>query len=258
MIDTDKLLAGFPEGLRAPLLASYKEIASNYREHRWEPSELNGGKFCEIVYTILQGALSGSFAAAPTKPRNMFAACQTLEQTSPDTSRVGDRSLRIMIPRALPVLYEIRNNRGVGHVGGDVDPNLMDATTVQGLASWILAELVRIFHDVSADEAQKIVNALVERTIPLVWEFDVGRRVLDANMPKADQALVLLYQTDEWVSEEDLLKWVEYSTLSMFRTRVLDPLHVSRFLEYDRKQRRAKISPLGVKRVETNLLDSKI
>lgn len=258
MINLNKLLAGLPEGLREPLINSYKEISSNYRERRWEPSELNGGKFCEVVYTILDGATSASFASAPAKPARMMDACRALENRSPDATRVGDRSLRIMLPRALPVLYEVRNNRGVGHVGGDVDPNFLDATAVYSLASWILAELVRIFHQVSTDEAQQIVDALVERNIPLIWEFEGGRRVLDPKMPKADQALVLLYQTTSWVSEEDLVKWVEYSTLSMFRTRVLEPLHNERLIEYDKKQRRVKISPVGIKRVEDKLLDTKI
>jgi len=60
----------------------------------------------------------------------------------------------VLIPRLLPVLYEIRNNRGVGHVGGDVDPNHMDAEAVQAMASWVMAELVRIFHGVKTEEAR--------------------------------------------------------------------------------------------------------
>jgi len=59
------------------------------------------------------------------------------------------RSFQILIPRLLPALYEIRNNRGVGHVGGDVDPNYMDATMVVGAVKWIMGELTRVFHSVS-------------------------------------------------------------------------------------------------------------
>lgn len=66
------------------------------------------------------------------------------------------RSFQILIPRLLPALYEIRNNRNVGHVGGDVDPNFMDSTAVLGTANWIMAELVRVFHSVSTPEAQAI------------------------------------------------------------------------------------------------------
>ena len=35
------------------------------------------------------------------------------------------------------------NNRNVGHVGGDVDPNHMDATGVLAQCNWVMGELVR-------------------------------------------------------------------------------------------------------------------
>jgi hypothetical protein len=142
-IDPSKFLAAIPTGLRDPLLETYREIASNFAEHRWSPSELEGGKFCEVVYWICHGFITGTYVASPTKPGNMKANAAALERNS-DTGKPGDHSLRILIPRMLPALYDIRNNRGVGHVGGDVDPNFMDASAVYGMASWILAELVRV------------------------------------------------------------------------------------------------------------------
>src|ERR1700683_2490337 len=195
-------LSGIPGGLRDPLLKSYEEIGRNFAEHRWEPSELNGGKFCEVVYTILSGTLKGSYAAKPSKPANMLLACQDLEKIQADPQRIGERSLRILIPRLLTALYEIRNNRGVGHVGGDVDPNLMDATAVYNMASWILAELVRIFHGLSTQEAQETSDALVERKLTLVWQIGSTRRVQDPRMKKGDQVLVLLYSKPGWVDEQ--------------------------------------------------------
>jgi hypothetical protein len=154
---------------------TYQEIAKNFAEHRWEPSELNGGKFCEVVYTIVESVIVGSTPSKPSKPQNMVVACRGLETAPMRPGRTGDRSLRILIPRVLSALYEIRNNRGVGHAGGDVDPNFMDATAVYAMASWTLAELVRIFHGVSTREAQETFDALVERKIALVWEVDQKR-----------------------------------------------------------------------------------
>ena len=137
-IDPSKFLAAIPAALRDPLLDTYREIASNFSEHRWSPSELEGGKFCEVVYWICHGFITGTYVAAATKPPNMRDNCRDLERNT-NTGKPGDHSLRILIPRMLPALYDIRNNRGVGHVGGDVDPNLMDATAVYSSASWILA-----------------------------------------------------------------------------------------------------------------------
>src|SRR5262249_37594630 len=123
MIDATTLLASIPAALRKELLEAYSEIVQNFVEERWEPAELNGGKICEVVYSIINGFLSGAFPPKAHKPPNMVSACRALENIAPDPNRLGDRSLRILIPRLLPFLYEIRNNRGVGHVGGDVSPN---------------------------------------------------------------------------------------------------------------------------------------
>lgn len=259
MTQTANALAGLPVGLRTPLLHSYREIARNYAEHRWEPSELNGGKFCEAAYAIIAGAVTGSYPPKVSKPKDMVAACRALEAEPANPQRVGDRSLRILIPRMLLPLYEIRNNRGVGHLGGDVDPNFMDATAVLGMASWILAELVRIFHQVSTEEAQAIVDALVERKTPLIWEIsDTNmKRVLDHRMETKDQTLLLLHKKLDWVPEKDLADWIEYSSVSMFRRRVLIPLHKNRLIEYDQPQGRARISPLGIREVEERILRNK-
>lgn len=254
MLDPSKVLVGTPAGLRDPLFKSYQEIVTNFAEHRWEPSELNGGKFCEVVFTIIDGVLSGSLPSKPTKPPNMLLACQNLEKLPAQPIRVGDRSLRVLIPRILPALYEIRNNRGVGHAGGDVDPNFMDATAVYGMASWTLAELVRIFHGISTKEAQETVDALVERKIGLVWEVDDIKRVLDPGMKKDYQTLVLLYSKPAWVGDQDLFDWVEYSTLTNFRKNILRVLHRKRLIEYDDKKNRSRISPLGSALVEKRIL----
>jgi hypothetical protein len=254
MLDPSKVLASIPQGLRDPLFQSYHEIATNFAEHRWEPSELNGGKFCEVVHTIIEGVLDGKFASKPSKPRNFLKACQDLEQIPASSSRVGDHSLRILMPRVLPALYDIRSNRGVGHAGADVDPNFMDATAVYGMASWTLAELIRIFHAVPPKEAQETVDALVERKIGLVWEVEEIRRVLDPDMNKDDQTLVLLYSKPSWVAEEDLLKWVEYSNKTNFRNQILRVLHKKRQIEYDERMRRVHITPVGSQRVEQQIL----
>jgi hypothetical protein len=257
MIHHTTILSGIPAGLRDPLLETFREIARNYAEHRWEPSELNGGKFCEVVYSIAEGSISGSFPASPSKPSNMVQACRDLEARPANASRPGDRSTRILIPRVLLALYEIRNNRGVGHVGGDVNPNFLDATAVYGMASWVLAELVRIFHAVSTKEAQEAVDALIERKHPLIWEFEGMRRVLAPKMGKGDQALLLLHAKPAWVAEKDLFAWVGHSNSKVFRDEILKPFHKSRLVEYDEAQHRVRISPLGIKDVEERILQTR-
>ena len=77
-LNTD-LLAEIPESLRNDLFKAFNEVERNYREGRWEPSELNGGKLCEVVYSILNGYIQGEYPSSVSKPRNMVEACRRLE-----------------------------------------------------------------------------------------------------------------------------------------------------------------------------------
>ena len=255
MLHRAALFAALPATLRDELFSCYDEIVRSYVEHRWEPAELNGGKLCEVVYSILDGSITGNFPVNASKPANMVAACRALENTPPSATRVGERSLRILIPRLLPFLYEIRNNRGVGHVGGEVNPNQADAEAVMTMASWLIAELVRVFHNVSLADAQATVNTLVERRHPLVWKVENTKRVLDSNLAKSDQALILLYSETGWTDVTEICTWVEYSNASMFKSRILSELHRSRLVEFDSKKSIVRISPLGIQRVEEMLND---
>ena len=244
-----ELLAGLPAALRKALLAAYAEILRNYRERRWEPAELNGGKLCEVVYTILRGCIDGKFPRKSSKPKNMVDACRALEQ-EPATH---PRSIRIQVPRMLLALYEIRNNRGVGHVGGDVDPNHMDASCVVEMSKWLMSELVRILHGVDTEEAAAAVDRLVERTNPVVWKVGNNLRVLDLNMSTKGKMLLLLHHSPGPVQESDLFRWLEYSNLSVLRRDVIRRAHRDRLVEYDPVAGTVVISPLGIGYVEESL-----
>jgi hypothetical protein len=200
---------------------------------------LSGGRFCEIVYTILDGQAKQAYAAAPSKPSNFPAACKALEQNGH-----APRSFQILIPRLLPALYEVRNNRGVGHVGGDVDPNHMDATFVVTSCNWIMAELVRVYHNVTTAEAQDVVDSLVERRIPLIWEGGDIRRVLVPSLTLKQQILVLLSTSIKEVATADLLRWTDYHDRKYFM-RLLREMHRARLVELSVDGLAVQILPPG-------------
>jgi hypothetical protein len=236
--------------LRDPLIHEYKGITSAYAKGGWKHASLDGGRFCEIVYSILDGALSGEFPAIPKKPDKFVEACRNLTNR-PKSDRAGDYSLRVLLPRVLPGMYEIRNNRNVGHVGGDVVANKMDAGFVRETATWVLCELVRVFHGIETAEAQSAVDSLTEKRHPLVWEFDGFRRVLDPYLSAADRTLVLLYAAPGWTSAKALQEAVMYG--KNYRTQVLETLEEKALIIFDRSFDRAVITPLGSNRAEAVL-----
>ncbi len=244
MSSTDQALIDIPDGLRNPLIDEYQNIVRNYMERRWTPSELSGGKFCEIVYTILDGFSSGNYASSPMKPDNFVAACRKLE-----TNTSNPRSFQILIPRILPALYEIRNNRGVGHVGGDVDPNHIDASAVLSMTSWIMAELIRIFHNMPIHDAQKLADSLVDRRTPLVWQSGDIRRVLEPTMTMGNQILVLLSSCSTAIATADLLRWIEPPNRS-YSYKLLRTMHSSRVIELSSDETMVELLPPGMIAVE--------
>jgi hypothetical protein len=244
LISTAKLLPPLPSGLRDPLLEEFRQIVQNYLERRWSPAELSGGRFCEIAWTILDGHARGSYSPSASKPRDFVTACRALESNGH-----VPRSFQILIPRLLPALYEVRNNRGVGHVGGDVDPNHMDANAVLAMSSWVMAELVRVFHGLGVPEAQRVVDSIVERRIPLVWTGPAMKRVLDPKLPLKDQVLLLLATEPGEAAVSEVAAWCGYTDKGYF-LRLMRSLHRARLLEVSANGERAQILPPGAARVE--------
>jgi hypothetical protein len=159
------------------------------------------------------------------------------------------------MPRALVFLYTLRNKRGIGHVGGDVDANSIDSMTIARAADWIMCELIRLHHNLSLEEAQSIVDALAMRDIPVIWEVAGKKRILRGDLSFKQQVLLLCYHDPQnGVLEEDLFEWTEYTSAGMFKKSVLTPLHKERLIEHDAASGIVYISPLGIKLVEEHIL----
>jgi hypothetical protein len=242
-------LANIPAGLRDPLLAELNGIATNYRLRKWEPSELKVGKLCEIVYTILAGMAAPPFAAKPKKPTSMEKACHDLAN-APTTL---PRTVRLTMPRVIVALYEIRNDRGVGHTGGDVDPNHMDASMVLAGARWLVAELVRLHHNVDMATATQVVDSLAERVVPGIWTNGTVRRVLPSGLTRKQETLLLIYGAAGQTAVGDLVAAIEAPSIKDYRRDVLGPLHSDRMIEYNRQGQNVEILPPGEALIESEL-----
>ncbi len=245
------VLGGLPPVLRQELVDELNKIERHYREGRWEPAELDGGRLTEVVYSIVKGALDGKMPAKSYKPGQMVQAIQKLEDY-PATA--GLRSLRVLIPRVLLGVLDIRNDRDVGHMGGEVPSNHMDATYVLGAAKWLVAELVRVFHQVDVPTATEFVEALIERDTPAVWEVVPGtKRVLNTKMNVRDKVLLLLHSTPGPVKDADLCDWAEYGNWTRFRKDILGGLHDDKLVDYEAATGLVRLSELGVRYVEARL-----
>jgi hypothetical protein len=240
-VNVSTALSDIPASLREPLLAEYRSLVQNFLEQRWRPTELSGALFSEIVYTILDGHAKAAFANKPAKPSNFVMACRKLEENK--TNHVP-RCFQILIPRLLPALYEVRNNRSVGHVGGDVDPNHVDSVAVLSMCNWIMGELVRVLHNVSVLEAQAMVDAIAEVRVPMIWTKGNLKRVLNPKLSLDDHILLLTSSSVPFTSSQRLREWIEYGNSTRFK-KALRALHKKRLIEFDESTDSVEILPPG-------------
>lgn len=248
----DSALANIPRAFRSRVIQTYLDLKRNCAESRYEAAGLTVGKFCEVVLRILQEKVEGSYTPFGTKINNYADACRRLV-TAPQTA--GNESQRVILPRALVYLYTMRNKRGIGHVGGDVDPNGIDIATMARTADWIVCELIRIYHGLSLEEAQDIVDGISVRELPTIWEVAGKKRVLKEGLKARDQVLLLLYSSPHSaVLVEDLCDWVEYSNTTDFKNKVVRTLHKERLVEHDKDSDTVILSPKGAAFVEGNLV----
>lgn len=246
-------LAGVPEPFRGKLISSYLGVRDAFASGDHDAAGLRSGVFAETVLRLLQQLLTGTHTAFGTQLPGFEDEVRRLQRL-PATS--GHESLRVVIPRAVGFLYTIRNKRGIGHAGGEVEANAIDAATCVRVCDWCLCELLRMHHNMFLEEAQALLDAIAVRAVPSVWLVNGRKRVLDTALDYRSQALLLVYSSaDASVMEEDLRDWMEYPTPARFRERVLRPLHSARLIEWDKDTGTVSISPTGVAQVEARILD---
>jgi hypothetical protein len=259
-------LSSIPKDFRDKIIDTYLEIKKRFSEAIYDSSYdaagLSSGKFCEVVLRFLQYELTGNFIPFGSQVSNFFEEATKLSQVpksialkSGIPSNSGIESLRITIPRALNYIYTIRNKRGIGHVGGDVEANGIDSASIARVADWVVCELIRIYYGLSLEEAQDIVDSLATKNNPLIWEVNGRKRVLDPALETKKKVLLLAYtDTQSGILAEDLFKWSEYSNYSVFKSKVLKVLHAKKLIEYDQKNGLVFLSPTGISEVEENIL----
>jgi hypothetical protein len=207
--------AGLPASLVDELLDAYVEAKRRFHLGDLRPQEVEGGRFSEATFRLLQHACGMTPTPLGTQLPSVDKLLRQLENETAQTDAV-----RFHIPRTLRVIYDIRNKRDAAHLGDGIDPNLQDATLVLASMDWIVAELVRLYHNVGANEAQAIIENLVTKEVPAVEEID-GQPVILSDLTPMDQVLLMLYRAGAaGVSLDELAAWLRAPRKDRLRTRL--------------------------------------
>jgi len=188
------------------LLEAHSKAKRNYYLGGLRLSAVEGGRFCEAAFRLLEYETKNK-KFTPLSKSLASTDKLMLDLSNLDGSRFND-SIRLHIPRSLRLVYDIRNKRDTAHLSDGIDPNLQDATLVIGVLDWVLAEFIRLYHNVPANEASKIVDGIVKRAAPIVQDFDGFLKILNPKLQVSEHCLVLLYRCGEdGATYEELDKW---------------------------------------------------
>ena len=204
------------------LLDAYQGAKQNFYVGGLRLSAVEGGRFCEAAFRILEQVTTGKYTCLNHK----LDTDRLISQLANLAKGSFSDSIRLHIPRALRVVYDVRNNRDAAHLADGIDPNLQDATLVISILDWVMAEFVRLYHGVSADDAQKIIEALVTRKVPAIEDFDGFLKVLRPDLQAGEHVMLILYERGKiGASYDQLEEWARPDMRANLRrtlTRLVD------------------------------------
>ncbi|MCH6161751.1 hypothetical protein [Streptomyces marispadix] len=237
--------AGLPNELVEELLDSFAQAKRRFYRDDLRPSMIEGGRFSEAVFRILQWTTMQNYTAIGKTLPSVDRMLATLQNAQ------GSESVRLHIPRTLRLIYDVRNKRDVAHLADGIDPNVQDTSLVIRNMEWVVAELVRLFHNVPPVEAHRIIVDLVSKDVPLIQVFDGFPRILK-QLRASDHFLVLLYwRGPDGATLDELRKWARPPMRTNVR-RTLDGLDGKDFIHFQRDL--YMLTHLGEREVEDRKL----
>jgi hypothetical protein len=165
------------------ILNSYEGLIQKHRALDAEAALTRAGKFVEHIFRALE------FVRTGTTPAEIKSPATTSKLLEADT-RLPE-SVRMLIPRiALGMIYDVRSKRGAVHVK-EINPREIDVDLAAKAASWIIAELIRLYHVDDERAVQLEMTALTRATFPLI-ESIAGEDFVSKKVPPRVEIQLLL------------------------------------------------------------------
>lgn len=237
-------LSNLPSELVTSLQTEFQKLHQQYFLGKWEPAQLNGGRFGEAILRIVEHKNTATFTAIGAQLNRK----QIVNSAAQNTAL--SKSLRLQIPILAELVMDFRNDRNVGHLG-TIDVNEMDSTFVLNATNWIVAELIRLETQMSPAAAQAEIKKIIERKVPIVEEIGGRLKCLNPKLDAKTKAVVFCYQKyPETISLDSLVDWTEYTNKGVLRKQ-LQSLNKDSILDF--RNDSAQLTRKGLEWVEKNI-----
>lgn len=184
---TNRLSPPLDRFLATQLIDEFVRLERRYVLRDWEPAELDGAHFCEVLARALYHLDSGNLDLARD-----FGNCSRYIHND-NVQHIIDRDATKMLFMVATVVHKFRSKRGVGHVSPTYSANHMDARYMMEAVRWAMVEVLRLFATGDRDVAAKMIAEILQFEVPCVGRFEDVVMVQRTDLRPDEELLVLLH-----------------------------------------------------------------
>jgi hypothetical protein len=239
--------------LTTALVDEFVSLERRFIQRDWEPAELDGGQFCEVLGRILYHQDSGNL-----NPAREFDECMKYieDEKNQNSHAISPRRDALHLAKVLRTVYKFRSQRGGVHISPTYGPNHMDAKIITDMVRWSFAEALRIYWKGSdREQVAKAIRELLQFDVPCIGKFEEVIMVQRTDLSAEEELLVLLHYAGELgFTRGELGKYARLAP-----QRVSDALYKLTSPESRQVIKLAsgklRLTDLGSKRIRENLPD---
>lgn len=188
----DKLSPPLDQQLTKQLVEEFVSLERRYILRDWEPAELDGGQFAEVLARILYHIDANNLNR--TKKLN---DCLRYIEFDGNAHAIQPRSDALHIAKVLRTIYKFRSQRGAVHISPTYRPNEMDSRLIIEASRWCFADTIRVFWSSDRPAVAKAIRELLQFEVPCIGRFEDVLVVQRTDLSAIEEILVLLHYAGE-------------------------------------------------------------
>lgn len=191
----------------ADLLSTYQALLTKHRAGDLKGGLIEAGRFVEHAFRALVGLQTGA------APAEIKSPADTMKKLENDTSL--SEPIRLLIPRALyGMMYNLRSKRDAVHVK-QIDPRRIDLAMATHCASWVIAELLRLYHVSDEPSVELAMASLMRTELPYIEKIGNERFVSKKVDARTEMLLLLADAASDGATRTELGKAAKCSASSV-------------------------------------------
>jgi|SRR5712664_1660424 len=202
------------KALAEALVNEFISLERRFIQRDWEPAQLDGGQFCEVLARIIYHQDSGNL-----NPAKQFDDCAKYveDEKRQNAHGMNPRHDALHVFKVLRATYKLRSQRGGVHISPTYKPNHMDSKIIMEMVRWCFAETLRLFWKGSdREQVAKAIRELLQFDVPCIGKFEDIIMVQRTDLIAEEELLVLLhYGGEQGFTRAELGKYAKVSPASV-------------------------------------------